>query len=230
MRKSWCGGVIMDSQVLMDTFIFRVQTVISNIIRICFLAGVFIPVLNGNWMVGFLSFTALCLSFLPAYLEKSFRIFLPLEFEIMFLAFLCGTLFLGEAFEFYLRFSWWDIALHGLSGIMLGWVGFILLFVLSTRERLQASPFLLGFFSFCFAMALGGLWEIFEFGMDQTFGLNMQKSGLNDTMGDLIVDCIGAFFASMGGYFYIKYHQRSLFRRMVESFFQKNPWMFTHLS
>ena len=31
-------------------------------------------------------------------------------------------------------------------------------------------------------MMIGAVWEIFEYGMDQTFGLNMQKSGLDDTM------------------------------------------------
>ena len=50
----------------------------------------------------------------------------------------------------------------------------------------------LGAFAFTFALALGNVWEIFEFGMDRLFGLTMQKpmagdpSGLTDTMWDLI--------------------------------------------
>jgi len=47
--------------------------------------------------------------------------------------------------------------------------------------------------------SIGALWEVFEFGMDQIFGMNMQKSGLVDTMGDLIVDAIGAGLAAMSG-------------------------------
>ena len=38
-------------------------------------------------------------------------------------------------------------------------------------------------------MTIGVIWEIFEFTMDHVFDLTMQKSGLPDTMTDLIVDC-----------------------------------------
>jgi hypothetical protein len=49
-------------------------------------------------------------------------------------------------------------------------------------------------------------WEIFEFSMDQIFGLNMQKpmlgdpSGLTDTMWDMIVNLIGAAIVSLSGW------------------------------
>ncbi len=46
--------------------------------------------------------------------------------------------------------------------------------------------------AFSFAVSIGTLWEVFEFGMDILFGLSMQKSGVIDTMDDLIVDAIGA--------------------------------------
>ncbi len=39
--------------------------------------------------------------------------------------------------------------------------------------------------------------------MDLTFGLNMQKSGLNDTMGDLIINGLGGALASLTGYLYL---------------------------
>ena len=58
----------------------------------------------------------------------------------------------------------------------------------------------------CFAITIGALWEVFEFGMDQLFGLNMQKSGLLDTMGDLI----GFFYMFMlmvqGSLFFTRAH------------------------
>jgi uncharacterized membrane protein YjdF len=60
------------------------------------------------------------------------------------------------------------------------------------------NPGFVALFAFVFAIALGTLWEIFEFAMDQIFGLEMQKpmfgdpSGLTDTMWDMIVNAIGA--------------------------------------
>ena len=58
--------------------------------------------------------------------------------------------------------------------------------------------------SFSFAITIGALWEIFEFAMDQVFGLNMQKTGLVDTMWDLIVDTLGAGLGATAGFFYLK--------------------------
>ena len=50
---------------------------------------------------------------------------------------------------------------------------------------------------------MGALWEILEFAIDQTFGTTMQKSGLVDTMWDLIVDGLGALTISILGYGYL---------------------------
>ena len=44
---------------------------------------------------------------------------------------------------------------------------------------------------------IGVIWEIFEFSLDYVIGLNMQKSGLVDTMGDLIVNSIGSLFVAI---------------------------------
>ena len=74
---------------------------------------------------------------------------------------------------------------------------------------------MLALFSFSFAIAIGVVWEIFEFFMDISFGLNMQKSGLIDTMGDLIVDSLGALLASGIGYFYLRIKHTLVFKDVV---------------
>ena len=70
-------------------------------------------------------------------------------------------------------------------------------------KKFKASPILIVIFGFSFAVAIGSIWEIFEFTMDSILGFNMQKSGLIDTMSDLIVDAIGAAVAAFVGYFYL---------------------------
>ena len=62
--------------------------------------------------------------------------------------------------------------------------------------------------------------------MDQIFGLNMQKSGLIDTMWDLIVDSIGALLTSLVGYFYIRGKKLPLFTRFLQKFSKENPKYF----
>ena len=68
----------------------------------------------------------------------------------------------------------------------------------------ETKSWALGLIAFCFALSIGALWEIFEFTMDQVFGLNMQKSGLVDTMWDLIVDMGGALIGASAGFFWLK--------------------------
>mgnify|MGYP001208113832 CR=1 FL=1 len=71
-------------------------------------------------------------------------------------------------------------------------------------------------------MTLGVIWEIFEFAADQLLGLNMQKSGIMDTMTDLIVDFIGALIGAIMGYFYLKGGDSLIIKRIVEKFVRAN--------
>ena len=88
-------------------------------------------------------------------------------------------------------------------------------------------PRFVALFAFMFAMGMGAVWEIFEFGMDQLFGLNMQKSGLVDTMWDLIVDGAGALTISLLGWSYLRaVGSDSFLERWIDAFIETNPQMF----
>jgi hypothetical protein len=75
-------------------------------------------------------------------------------------------------------------------------------------------------------MTIGVLWEVFEFGMDELFGLNMQKSGLADTMYDLIVDIFGAFLGAAGGFFYLKGRWFGGLAKLIHQFVETNQELF----
>ena len=98
---------------------------------------------------------------------------------------------------------------------------FLFVFFLFEGDRYAAPPWALGLIAFCFALSIGALWEIFEFTMDQLFGLNMQKSGLIDTMWDLIVDTGGALFGASAGFLYLKGRTTTL-GGMIEEFVELN--------
>jgi len=136
--------------------------------------------------------------------------------------FFFASIFLGEAFDFYERLWWWDLALHGVSAIGFGLTGFLFIFMLFEGDRLAAPPSALAFFTFCAAMTMGALWEIFEFSMDIIFGLNMQKSGLNDTMGDLMINAAGSLIASITGYVYLVRNSAGLLGRSLTQFIHLN--------
>lgn len=207
----------------------RLELFISSFLRLTLLFAAVYAGITGRWSDLFLILLTLFFTFLPAMVGKSLRISLPMEFEFIFVIFIYAAIFLGEVHGYFTQFWWWDIFLHSLSSVNLGFVAFIILYVIYRSNHVTASPFLIVLFSFCFAMAIGALWEIYEFAMDSIFGLNMQKSGLVDTMWDLVVDAGGAFVASLIGYFYIKRDQGPLIKRILKKFLDKNPRLRSHI-
>ena len=119
--------------------------------------------------------------------------------------------------------------LHSGSAFLLGILGFLLVYILNEKEEigLDLKPGFVALFAFMFAVGMGTIWEIFEYFIDQVFGLNMQKSGLQDTMWDLIVDVIGAAIISFLGWGYIQTRETDSFlERWIEDFINKNPHFF----
>lgn len=159
---------------------------------------------EGRWSLAFVSAATFGLSILPVVASRRFGIRLPVRFFAWIVVFVFGTIFLGEAFDFYTRYWWWDVILHAGSAVGFGLAGFLFVFMLFEGDRYAAPAWAVAFISFCFALSIGTLWEIFEFAMDQIFGLNMQKSGLIDTMWDLIVDTLGASIGAIAGLSYLK--------------------------
>lgn len=159
--------------------------------------------------------------FLPSMIERRWRIEVPGAMYFAFVAFLYAAIYLGEIRSFYYRIPDWDMVLHGFSGLMLGSLGFSVVSLLNDSEKvsIRLSPVFVALFAFSFAVLLGVLWEVYEFALDGLLGLNMQKYALEDgtrlvgrgaladTMGDLIVDSLGALATSVAGWFSLKHRK-----------------------
>ena len=184
---------------------------------------------SGLWLLAIMAITGA-----PAVLGERLPVRIPAEYELLAILFVFASLFLGEFLSYYERFWWWDIALHTTSGLLLGILGFLLVYVLNESRRI-GSHMRAGFvalFAFTFAVTVGALWEILEFAADQLLGTNMQKamlhdpSGLTDTMWDLIVDALGAAVISGFGWWHMKRNRRSFIESWIERFIDKNPHLF----
>jgi hypothetical protein len=208
-----------------------------NLIRILLLLMVVewvLLLLDQSWLSLFLVTLIIITLFLPILFRNKLEMEIPAEFHITAVVFIFAALYLGEVRDFYHRIWWWDIALHATAGLLMGVLGFLLIYVLneSNRVDLHMTPGFIAFFAFIFAVAIGAIWEIFEFAMDQIFGTNMQKpmfddpSGLTDTMWDMIVNAIGAFIISFSGWWYLKKEQGFFVKEWIRKFISRNPDMF----
>jgi len=97
-------------------------------------------------------------------------------------------------------------------------LGFSLVSFLNDSEHthIDLSPFFVALFAFCFALASGAVWEIYEFLADEILATNMQKymladgtilvghAALMDTMEDFIVDSLSSLAVTIAGYYSIK--------------------------
>lgn len=212
MKKSWKK-------------IERVEVYISFFMKVLMALGIGFSVFRGDYVNAILILMILLLTYIPSLLTRKYRIFLPLEFDFFIVAVIFFSLFLGEIHDFYFRFWWWDLYLHAESGFFLGMFGFILVYILNEEVRISVhmKAGFLALFAFTFAMTIGVLWEIMEFGMDSFFNFNMQKSGLVDTMWDLIFGGLGAAVITVLGYLWLKFRISSyFFDNSLAKFLEKN--------
>jgi hypothetical protein len=207
----------------------RLNVRISLGLKLIMALGGVLLFLEGNYQAAAETLAILVITFVPMLMRRRFEFRIPYEFETLTILFVYMSLFLGEVQGFYVRFWWWDLVLHAGAGLLVGMTGFLLVYLLNQNERigLHLSPKFIALFAFMFAMGIGSIWEIFEFAMDSLFGFNMQKTGLVDTMWDIIINCLGALAMSLLGYGYLKSEEiDSFLERLIHKFIAANPKIF----
>ena len=201
-------------------------TLLIKAIRLFLVGALVFSASSRQWSVAFVSVWTLLISYVPTVLSRRLGVQLPVQLLALITLFVFATLFLGEVWDFYERYWWWDVALHGGSAMAFGLMGVIFVLLLFEGDRYAAPPLAMSVIAFCVAISIGAAWEVFEFLMDQIFGLNMQKSGLLDTMWDMIVDMVGAFIGATIGYFYLKGQEVGGSASIIKEFIRLNRELF----
>ena len=147
---------------------------------------------------GFLA--GLVLPFLPEVVEKIFKCKFTFRISLIYYAFLFIALDMGICMDLYKTWPFFDKAVHFCSGVFSALVGHYALvyFKVNKSPKLFKAMFIM-----FFSMAIGVIWEFFEFGCDKFLGQSMQQLisvGVDDTMFDLIAATLGA---GLGGYLLI---------------------------
>ena len=105
---------------------------------------------QARWSLAFVAMATLCLSLVPVLIARWADVKVPPGFIAAVVVFVAATLFLGEVFDFYERFWWWDIVLHIGSAIGFGLVGFVLVFMMFQGDKVCRTPFCHRFFRLLF--------------------------------------------------------------------------------
>ena len=174
-------------------------------------------------------------TFFPGYIEKVVNVDIPNFMEVIFIIFCLCHFILGEISDFYIKVPHWDSILHTISGSMFAILAFSLIGLLNDLKKVSLSPLFVALFALCFSMAVGGVWEIIEFGVDLLFHTNMQRFdnsvtrepfmgqlALMDTMKDLILDFLGALVICVMGYIGMQSKQLVFAKWQIEKKNKKN--------
>ena len=173
----------------------------STVLRILLMILLFISLWRNDWVWVFGCAFCILLSFAPSILKRDFKITLPWQLDLLIsLALLLHIG--GGVLNLYKLIPGYDIMTHFVSSILVGFMAFVIIYILDEHwEGLHMDVYAMAFFVVICAMAMGVVWELFEWSADLIFGSHEQW-GLNDTMKDLLVDTIAGIFIAIFGVFW----------------------------
>lgn len=168
----------------------RSSFIVYVVLRALVILMMILQIFNRNYENVFLCVLTLLLLLMPSFIQLNLKIELPTPLEITILLFIFAAEILGEIQAYYIRFPFWDTVLHTINGFLMAAIGFALVDILNRSEKFsfQLSPVFLAIVAFCFSMTIGVLWEFFECGMDQFFGLDMQKDTIVNSISSVMLD------------------------------------------
>jgi uncharacterized membrane protein YjdF len=182
-------------------YLIYIVTIIGTIYTILF---------TDNNLVSYLKDISLMIVMvLPLIISKLFKIKVKDNLVFIYSIFVFSAGFLGVTLRLYGVIPGFDKLNHTLSGVLSSFVGLLLLNLIN-KYKSQERLFNI-FYMIIFSLAVAALWEMFEYTCNILFGGDAQmvaKTGVDDTMQDMIVAFIGSIITSL--IYYFKYNS-SLF-------------------
>jgi hypothetical protein len=147
---------------------------------------------------------AIFISTLPSVMKRDLNIVLPVELNFWIVLALFVHL-IGSFSGFYDNLPGWDHLTHAMSASLVAALGFVVVTAVDKyADSIHLPPAFLALFIIMFTMAIGVIWELMEYMVDEFTGSYLQYS-LSDTMRDLLFDAIGGLLVASVGSFYLKH-------------------------
>lgn len=181
---------VMGRALHMELWEHKSSFLVYVTLRLLVILMMILQIFNRNYENVFLCVLTLVLLLIPSLIQINLKIELPTALEITILVFIFAAEILGEIQSYYIKFPFWDTVLHTINGFLMAAIGFALVDILNRSKKfsIQLSPVFLAIVAFCFSMTIGVIWEFFEYGMDQFFGLDMQKDTVIQGFSSVLLD------------------------------------------
>ena len=146
------------------------------------------------------SLIALSITFLPALLERNYRLSLDPWLALWITA---AVFFhtLGSA-GLYGYFGWWDHLTHAFSASLVAGIGYITVRAIDLHHpEIHLPKRYIFVYVIIFVMAFGVIWELFEFGLDviaeaTEIQMPLAQHGIDDTVRDMMFNTLGAIIVA----------------------------------
>ena len=205
----------------------KLTLIVYAVIRLIVVGVLVRSAFNGQIESVYTCLLTLVLLLLPSILERKLGVRLPAGLEITVVVFIFAAEILGEIACFYVTVPFWDKALHTTSGFIYAAVGYSMtigalweIFEFSVdnlfHKDMQKDTVIQQITSVALdptnrniPITISNIQDVVVNG--ESLGLGGYLDiGLYDTMGDLIVNLIGAVVFSVIGYFHQKHRKKSV--------------------
>lgn len=208
----------------MDKRVRSKEFVLMNCIRILLVANIAYLAIIKDWTNVIAVTGAVAASFFPQIIKIITKVDTPTSFNLFGIAFVILSQWAGTYLRAYDSIPGWDKFLHGMSGILVGLFGFILIAWIDRKALLFENKAygLTSLIVFLTACSSAVWWEMCEYYGDKYLGTNAQLGSLVDTMDDMIICVvIAALFASYLYYAFTK-RENSYLVREIKKFIKIN--------
>lgn len=151
----------------------------------------------------------------PLLIKKLFKYDVSEELKLIYYLFIIVSLVLGSILGLYYKISWFDLLTHFLSGAFVSFVSLILI----KHKRLlkkENTGFII-LFMLSASLMVASCWEFFEFFSDKILGGDVQwvvKTGVDDTMTDMLIAFLGSIIYSIYFLIQVKLNDKKYFKKL----------------
>ena len=141
---------------------------------------------------------------------RSMKISIKDNLEMLYLILIFLSFTLGRIYNLYDTIKWYNTLVHFVSGKLTFIFGLILLKMLKKYDKKITFNIIFGILV---TITLATIWELTEFSIDKLLNKDMQdviKSGVDDTMKDIIVAIISAILAILSYIYENKKNKKGL--------------------